>query len=825
MRQDLQHAIRQLWRRPAFSLAVITTIAAGLGAVMAVFAVAYGLLLRPLPFHEPDEVLAVHQTTTSSPGMRVEVSGIRFDRWRESRDLFTDMAAASSHSFEFVVEGVAVRLNGELVSGNFFELLGVTPFLGRTVSSTDEGVSGALAVPLVVSERFWRRHLDADRTVLGRVLQVGDVALSVVGVVPDAFGRWRQAQLWAPYRLTPTLLPPNELAGDGYHLLHVLGRLRPGVDTAGAAKVMAEVDRRASEAIRRRVDRRWSAATVSLRDLVTTPETRRAVLVLSIVSVVVLLLATANVAGLMLTRAVSRRRESAMRLALGADLWRLIRPVLLEGALLTLAGAAVGLLLASWAVPVLIALAPAALADSSVIAIDLAVLSGGVTAALLVLLAIVAVFVLQIRGMDVLAGVRTGTHGSDARSGSRVHGLLVAGQAIVAVPVIASATLLVGSIVRLGQIDLGFEPRQLTTMRVSVPAAAYPKREDVARFRGDLLERVSAIPGAERVAFSSGLPVSFLGATPGIPGTSIEIEGGRGYVNGDAANASFIPGRRLVTPDYFRTIAIRHVAGRGFDSNDVFGAPLVAIVNEAMARVHWPGENPVGKRVRFDWPDPGDTAVYPWIEIVGVVGDARHHRLDAPPRPEIYTPFAQQPGAYGTAFLYVRSALAPEAVTAALREAVRSIDPRVPLEDVRPASVIIADLTATPRYSAALVTVLGGIAVLLAAVGIYGLAAFAAIQRTREIGIRLALGATQQLVLRHALRRALAPVAAGLTAGTVLAVATMSLLRGLLYGVDAHNPVAFVAALGLLLLVAAGAAYVPARRAARTDPLVALRSE
>lgn len=825
MRQDLQHAIRQLWRRPAFSLAVITTIAAGLGAVMAVFAVAYGLLLRPLPFHNPDEVLAVHRTTTSAPGMRVSVSGIRFDLWRESRDVFADFAAASEHSFEFVVEGAAVRLNGELVSGNFFELLGVTPLLGRTLASTDEAAPGALAVPLVASERFWRRQLAADRSVLGRVLQIGDVSFTIVGIVPDAFGRWRQAQLWVPYRLTPALITPRELAGDGYHLFRVLGRLRPGQTRDGASAHLAEVDRRATEAIRKRPDPRWSASTVSLRDLVTTPETRRAVLVLSIVSMVVLVLATANVAGLMLTRAVSRRRESAMRLALGADLWRLVRPVLLEGVLLTFVGAAIGLLLASWAVPVLIALAPAALADSSVIAIDFAVLASGVTAALLVVLAIVAVPVLQMHRTDIVSGVRAGSTGSTAASASRTHAMLVGSQAMVAAPVIAAAALLVTSVVRLGQIDLGFDPRQLTTMRVSVPAPAYPTREDVARFRTDLLERVSAIPGVEHAAFSNGLPVNFFGHIPGPRGRSIDIEGGRRYLNGEPDHASFVPGGRDVTPGYFQTMGIRQVAGRVIDSTDVFGAPLVAVVNETMARVHWPGENPVGKRVRFDWPNPRGEDSFPWTEIIGVVSDARHHRLDAPPVPEIYTALAQRSGAYGTAFVHVRSGLAPDVVANALRRAVQSLDARVPLEDVRPASVMIADLTATPRYSAALVTVLGGIAVLLAAVGIYGLAAFAAIQRTREIGIRLALGATEQVVLRHALRRALAPVVAGLTAGTVLAVATMSFLRGLLYGVEPQSPLAFAVAVVFLLLVGAAAAYTPARRAARTDPLVALRSE
>jgi putative ABC transport system permease protein len=824
MRQDLQHAIRQLWRRPGFCLAVVTTIAAGLGAVMAVFAVAYGLLLRPLPIQRPDEVLAVYQTTTTAPGRRVSVSGIRFDRWRESRDVFTDMAAAGSHSFEFVVEGVALRLSGELVSGSFFELLGVTPLLGRTLSSTDETASGTLAVPLVVSERFWRRHLAEDRNVLGRVLQVGAVTFTIVGVVPDAFGRWRQAQLWAPYRLTPTFLPSNVLAGDGYHLLQALGRLRPGVESARATKLMADVDRRVSEAIGQ-VDERWSAAAFPLRDLVTTPETRRAVLVLSIVSVIVLGLATANVAGLMLTRAVSRRRESAMRLALGADLWRLVRPVLLEGGLLTVMGTAAGLLLAVWAVPILVALAPATLAEASVIAIDLAVAACGTAAALFVLLVIVVVPVLQIRRTDILSGVRTGTQGWSGASGSRVHGLLVGGQAIIAAPVVAAATLLVTSVIRLGGIDLGFDPRQLMTMRVSLPGTEYTTIEDVSRFRKELLERVSVMPGVEEVAVSTGLPVSTFGPTTAVTGVSIEIEGGRRYLNGEPKNASFVPGRRDVTPGYFRTVGIQHRAGRDFGSTDVLGAPLVAIVNETMAQLHWPGENPIGKRVRFDWPRPRGTGEFPWTEIIGVVGDARHHRVDAPPRPEIYTGLEQRLFPYRTAFVYVRSSLPPNVVTPALRDAVQSLDPRVPLEDVRPASVIIADLTATPRYSAALVTLLGGIAVLLAAVGIYGLAAFAALQRTREIGIRLALGATRPMVLRQALLRALTPVVAGLLVGTVLAAMTMSFIRGLLYGVEAQNPAAFGVAVAFLLLVAAGAAYLPARRTARTDPLVALRSE
>lgn len=822
MRQDLAYALRQLRRNPGFAAAVVTTLALGLGGVTAVFSVLYGILLRPLPIQRPGDVVGVYLTFEHS--RKVAVSGIRFDQWARSNDIFTGMAAAGNTSLQLRLDGNAVKLGVELVSGNFFEFLGVAPIHGRVFTAADEA-NGASSAPAVIAESLWRQQFAADQSVLGRPLVTNDVSLTIVGVVPDAFARWRQpAVLWAPYRLTPGLMSPETLARDGYNQLNPLARLRPGLTVDAATPLMEALHHRVSEAIAARPDLRYSAVLVPVRDLTTPPTLRRSLWILSGVTVLVLVLATANVTSLMLTRAVRRRREFATRLALGAGFGRLTRQLLIEVALLAVLGGAAGVLFAAWTMPVLIALAPAAATASSVIVIDWPVVTFAATATLSCLLLVALVPVARARRTDVTSALRWDGSSTWSASPGRVHALLVLTQTTVATPVIVAAALLVTSVFQLARIDLGFDPRHLMTMRMTLPSEGYANGPAVSIFRQQLLEQILAIPGVERAAVSTGQPLRGYGETSGIQGVSIDIEGGRHYLNGEPEDAAFVPGWQSISAGYFRTVGIPLRAGRGFTESDRPGTPRVAVVNEAMARMHWGGENPLGKRVRFDWPQPRQGGDFPWTEVVGVVADARHFRLDAPARPEIYMALSQT-GAYPWQILHVRSSAPADDLAAALRRAVRAADPRIPLEDVRPVAALAADLTATPRYSATLISVLGAVALVLACVGVYGLGAFAAADRAREIGIRVALGATRSGLIRQALARGLIPALIGLALGGVATSAALTQLKGLLYGVEPTNPWAFVASVVLLLVVAAAAAFVPARRAANADPMIALRAE
>ena len=822
-RQDLTYALRQLRRNPGFGLAVAITLALGLGGVTAVFSVLYGILLRPLPIERPGEVVGLYRTYLNSP-RKIAISGARFDRWVEANDIFTGMAASTNATLQFMVEGNALKLSGELVSANFFEFLGATPLHGRLLTSQDE-TSVMDSVPAVIAESLWHQHFAGDSSVLGRPLVSKDVSLTIVGIVPDAFARWRHpAVLWAPYRLTPALVSPQLLAREGYNLLSPLARLRPGLSVAAAIPAMNALDGRVSEALERK-DSRYAAVLVPVRDLTTPRTLRRSVWILSAVTLLVLILATANVSSLMLTRAVRRRREFATRLALGAGLGRLTRQLLIEVGVLAGLGGAVGVLLASWTMPVLIALAPAAATASSVIVIDWPVVLFAVVMTLGSLLLVALCPLQRARRTDVVAALRWGGSGIWSASPGRAHAFLVTTQTMLATPVIAAAALLVTTVLHLSRVDLGFDPRHLVTMQVTLPGGAYPDGAAAGILRERLLEQLVAIPKVERAAISVGPPLRWYGELASPAGVSIDVEGVGRYLNGEPTQAAFTPGKQMVSAGYFAAVGIPLRAGRSFAESDVVGAPSVAVVNETLAGMYWPGQSAVGKRIRFDWPNGRQTGDFPWTDVIGVVGDARHFRIDAPARPEIYTALTQYPRAYPWQVLHVRSSASLEDLAPAMRRAVRTVDPRIPLEEVRAVSAIAADLTATPRYSATLITVLGVVALILACGGVYGLTTFAVADRARETGIRVALGATRTRLIRQALARGLVPAVIGLALGGVAASVAVKQLTGLLYGVEPSNPYVFALSILILLCIAGIAAYVPARRAASLDPMVALRAE
>ncbi|MGH9311406.1 MAG: FtsX-like permease family protein, partial [Vicinamibacterales bacterium] len=430
---------------------------------------------------------------------------------------------------------------------------------------------------------------------------------------------------------------------------------------------------------------------------------------------------------------------------------------------------------------------------------------------------------LRFRHADVIDDLRGGSTATPAPKTSRIHVWLAAGQMSLAMPLIAAAALLIASFARLHAIDPGFEPQRLLTMTLTLPAPPYGTPEAALAFHDRVIARVSAIPGVQAVAIGAN-PVEYLSNRPA-GGVSITIEGGNRYLNGVPEQAGFTPGRRRVTPTYFRALGLPLVAGRGFTESDRRGAPLVAVVNESMARLHWPGQSALGKRVNFEAVRPGRPLAEPWTEIVGVVGDARQHRFDAPPRPEIYTPLTQTPYLLSTSTVLVRSNLSPLAIAAPVRQAIRDLDSAVPVFEVRTMTSIIDEATAAQRYAASLVALFAMLALALAAVGVYGLAALAAAQRVREIGIRMALGATRSDVRRFMLGQGLRPAAFGIGAGVLVAAFATRLLGALLYDIGPSDPLTFTLAVAVLLGAAVCASYLPARRASRLDPAVVLRAE
>lgn len=650
--------------------------------------------------------------------------------------------------------------------------------------------------------------------------------MTIVGVMPDAFSRWRQSiGIWAPYRLTPSLLAPEVLNEDNYLMLQVVGRLRSDATIDQARTIMSALDAHVDERFGY-PDPRQDVTVVALRDTSVDPGLRRSLWLLSVTAALVLFLASANVASLLLARSVARRREMATRSAVGATGTRLVRQLFSETALLAGIGASLGLLVAKWTVPILVSLAPADVARTAIVAIDLPAVIFTVLATLAVVVAIGVVPALRARRCDVVSDLRL-AGGSSPRTGTmRGPALLVVGQTAVAMPLVAAAILIVTSFVRLQGIDPGFESRQLLTMTLGVPESGYQTAEAALAFHHRVLERVSGLPGVETVATEGGSSaVDYLARDLSVAGVSITVEGGKEFLNGRPEDAPFAPGRHRVTPSYFDTLGLRLVAGRGFTDADGPGAVPVAVINETMARMHWPGKNPIGRRVNFSLAQPGRPITEPWTEIIGVVTDARQHRFDERPRPEIYTPLAQTPYVISSVALLVRSATPPTQLARPVRQAIQEIDAAVPVFDIRTMTSIIREATATSRYSAMLVGLFAALALLLAAVGIHGLGAFAAAQRTQEIGVRITLGATRTDILRLVASQGLTPAVIGLVIGAVAAVAVTRLLTSLLYDVEASDPLLFTGAVLMLLVVALAAASLPALRATRVDPTVALRSE
>ncbi len=798
--RDLRLAFRQLRRNPGFAAAAILTLALGLGANTAIFSVVNGVLLRPLPFGDPDRLVMVwgHQTTIG----RETASLPDFLDWRASASSFEHLAAFASTSYPVSGQGDAELVRGAMTTADFFRTLGVTPALGRDFLAGEDSKGAARVV--IVGYGYWQRHYGGRADAVGSRINLGaEGPYTIVGVAPRDL-RWEgTVDLWTPLA-TDSTRPRRD------DFLTVVGRLRVGTTVARAQAELATIAKGLTE---RYPDSNtgWTVELVPLQQQMV-GDVQPALLVFMGAVGLVLLIACANVANLMLARLTSRQREIAVRVALGASRARLLRQVLAESVMLAIFGGASGVVLAVWGVQVLRLYPSGTIPRMEEVGLDLRVVAFSLVLALLVGLGFGLVPGLRLMHPDLQRGLKDG--GRSVAGGIGVRGLrraLVTAEVAVAFVLLIGAGLLLRSFVRLLDVDPGFRTENILTARVSLPRVKYAEDSRRVALYQDLSDRIRSMPGVQSVGLVSAAPLG-----DGVPYNSFEIEQAPVTDPGVVQDAETY----TATPGYFGVLGIPLVRGRMLIDADREDGARVAVISQEMAHRYWKGVDPIGSRITLG--DPADPRAE-WLTVVGIVGDVRHQRLDEKPYPQLYIPMAQSPGR--RMVIAVRLAGNPMSLAAVLRRALAELDPDVPLSDVRTMSERVAESTARPRSSATLLSLFAGTALLLALVGIHGVIAYGVAQRTREMGIRVALGAGRRQVVRLVMRDGLGPVFTGIGLGVAGAYAGSRLLRGMLFEVGAGDAETYLAVTCAIVAVAVAATYWPARRATSVDPMVALRSD
>ncbi|HEX3235983.1 MAG TPA: ABC transporter permease [Gemmatimonadales bacterium] len=801
---DLRYAVRTLVRTPGLTLAILLTLALGIGANTAIFTVVNGVLLRPLPFAQPDRLVTIYDVF---PGLDLLHSSLSEPELIDLERVPALAAVAGYRQTKRTITGAGEpeRTPSLLVTHNFTRVLGTPPALGRFIAP-DEDRPGAPAV-VVLSDALWRRRFGGDPGVVGRPLMLDGVSHTILGVMPRGFA-FEQAELFLPAAIDRAAPQPRTA-----HYLEAVGRLRDGATLTDARTQLRTLALRLTrdnpDAYSRNVD--FALGVESTTDTVV-GSVRPALLILLAAVTMLLLVACANVASLLLVRAESRRRELAVRSALGAGRGRLVRQLLAEGLVLALSGGAVGLLLATLGVPALLAMSPESLPRHQDIAIDRVVCA----ATLLLAMATGLVFGLAPALQATGSGMGSVLQEGGDRGGTRARGGLrrafVAVEVALAVVLVVGASLLLQSFWRLRQVEVGFRPDHVLVLDLALPETRYADTASVVGFYSALQERLAGLPGVVDVGAVSHLPL-----TGAVGNWDIEVEG-RPIRPGDPAPS---PNINMATPGYYRTLRIPMVRGRGFAPSDEERSPPVAVINQTMARTLWPGTDPVGRRFRVI----GDSLA--WMTIIGVAHDTRSWGLATAPRAEYTLAYDQLPGALKmvrrSMTLVLRTSGDPLALAGPARRQIAALDRDLAVANVRTLEQVVAESIGERRFTMLLLGLFGAVALTLALIGIYGVTAYGVAQRTREMGIRLALGAApgavRWLVLGEGMRLALV----GLAGGVTLALIGTRALRSQLYGVSGTEPVTYLTLSAVLLLVALLATYLPARRATRVDPTVALR--
>jgi putative ABC transport system permease protein len=794
--RDLRYGVRMLARSPGFTAVAVLALALGIGANTAIFSAVHAVLLTPLPYHDPDRLVFVWEDASHLGSPKDGAAPANYFDWKTQNQVFADMAAVVWRTADFTGDGPPEMVNGHDVLGNLFDVLGVRPLLGRTLTAADDAPSENV---VIISHRLWQRRFGADPRIIGRPILMYQEKYTVVGVMPGGFHFLQAADYWVPGRF-----PPGRLASRGQHLLRVIARLKPGITVERAQSDMSAIAKRLEndypEANRGRGARVVPFAEEYIGN------NRLVLLVLLAAAGCVLLIACTNVANLLLARASARGREVALRMALGASRARLLRQMLTESLLLALLGAAAGALLGRLGLQALVYLVPDRLANIVHLRLDPTVLAFTLIVSVATGLLFGIAPAWQASRAALSDALKHGGSGGAGRGPARFRDALVVVEVGLAFVLLIGAGLLFETLLRLRAMDTGFRAGNVLTMRTRLQFPRYRNTQKRLRFFEAVLERVRSLPGVESAGFVNWLP----------------------YTSGAAVDEFLIEGRQILPKqqnealirntagDYLQAMGVRLREGRLLSSDDRADMEPVAVINETFARMFWPNESPLGKRVAVGGG--------PWRTIVGVIADLRERGLGDPLKPAMYLPVTQMPN-FVPADLAIRSTVPPLSLANPVRQAIWEVDREQTVADVRTMEDILDLALSGRRQQMVLLVIFAGVALLLATVGIYGVLWYAVRQRTREIAVRMAVGAARGNVVRMIVAHGLRLTATGLVLGAVAALWLSRLITTLLYGVTATEPRTYALAAGVICAAAAAACLFPAARASRVDPVVALRQE
>jgi predicted permease len=805
---DARYALRVMRKNPGFAAIAILTLALGIGANTAIFSVVYAVLLKPLPYPAPNQLVVVFDAKPQEGVNFTGVSYMDFEDVRAQNNVFTELAGNQEHDLTVTGRGEPFVADTAVVTAGLFEVLQVAPLMGRTFVPED-GRPGTAPVA-IISEKLWRSRFSADPHVVGSSINLDKRSFTVIGIMRNGFHSpilIRNQDIWVPTPDDPVF--GGWMTRRSGHWLSVIGRLKPGVSIAQAQAEMDGISRRLAAEFPKD-NAGWSIRVAPLQSTIVSDERPALLLLLGAVALV-LLIACANIANLLLSRATSRAKEMSVRIALGAGRGRIVRQLLTESAALGLLGGVGGTSLAYWGVRVLGSLLPSDLAKMQDIRVD------GWVLAFALLLSVAASFVFGLApalfaaGSDVQKTLREGSGRAGAGGGRQnARTILAAAEIALAMVLLVGAGLLVRSFIAMTAVSPGFSSQHLVKAEVSLPQFEYSTPQQWSAFGDDLLARIQAEPGMRDSAIGLPLPLVHPFVNLGF-----EIEGSPAPPSSQTRTANYV----AASPEYFRVMEIPLLQGREFTREDVASTPRVTIISEAMARIYFPNQNPIGKRLIFGFPPNGEAP----REIIGVVGNVRDVELRQAPAAMMYVPFAQAPF-WGTVVV-VRTNLSVAAVAEAIQRDAHAIDKDLPVTDIGAIPQLVDATLEQPRFQTLLLGLFSGLALTLAAVGIYGVISYSVIQRTHEIGIRMSLGAQPSQVLRLVMGQGAKLALAGIVVGIAAALALTRLMRSLLFEVSPADPLTFAGIAVLLVAVALTACYIPARRAMRVDPMTALRYE
>jgi putative ABC transport system permease protein len=804
--QDVRYGFRMLWKNPGFTFVVVLTLALGIGANTAIFTVVDAALLRSLPYREPDRLVHLWETKSQQQFQEREASYPDYLDWKANNHVFESVAGYTQRSFTLTGRETPDRLAGAAVTDGFFQLLGVEPFIGRSFRPGEDQPNGARLV--IISYSMWQRRFGGDSKIVGQTLTLNGNSYQVIGVLPARFqfAPAGGAEVWVP--LNPS---ENQTTRRFMHWLNIVARLKPNM-TLQEAQADMSVVARSIAAEHAESHTGTSIRVVSLHEQIV-GNVKPILLVLLSAVCFVLLIACANVANLLLARSAGRQKEIAIRTALGASRWRLVRQLLTESILLALLGGTLGLLLALWGVEFLVAAVPDYAIGSMPylqgLSIDSRVLLFTVGISLLTGIVFGLVPALQASKLNLQETLKEGGRSSNSSTRQRLRSLLVVSEVALALLLLVGAGLMMKSLLRLLEVNPGFNPDHLLTMRLALPATKYQENGQLISFHQQLLTRVESLPGVKGVGTVSILPL--LGGNT----ARFVAEGQPRPRPGDETEANI----RDVSSDYFRVMEVPLIKGRAFTDQDKENTPNVIIINQTLANKLFPGQDAVGQRLRY-------TAMeLEPFEIVGVVGDEKVTGLDSATTPVVYGPFMQDPGPFIN--LVVRTTSDPNSMASAVRNEIQTLDPDLPVFDVKTMEQLIDNSPSTllRRYPAFLIGVFAGVALLLAIVGIYGIISYSVSQRVHEIGVRMALGAQKYDIFKLIVGQGMTLTLIGVGCGLLAAFVLTRFISSMLFSVSATDPLTYIVVSLLLIMVALLACYIPARRATKVDPMVALRYE